>query len=254
MQADCLMNAAETLLGLGDDYPNSPEAQREIKALESKVRRKYKVKTSLKGIDPEVARRVVANLDMLFARYPKMKPYFRFLSTLTNRKLRQGDDEVIRAAKLDAKTWDWDILMSCSSTSVSGEEFGFGIAINPTNFRRMEMTQRMLDTMERNGILPGGCNSVEALTSHEFGHAMLQIAMLEMDETEFLNIEKEMTEGKQHDTLLNWKVMGDAETDAEEIWADAFAAIHHAPSESLKDSQLAQVVRDCIDNYHHLYE
>lgn len=247
--ASCLMDAAETLLGLGDDYPNSPEARKEIKALENKVRRRYKVKTSLKGIDPEVARRVINALDELFTQYPKMKSYFRCLSTLTNRSVRQDDSVILRDAKVDA-TWDWNTMMTCTST-VEGD-FYFGICINPSNFRKMEMSQRMLDAMERNGIMPKGCNSVEALVAHEFGHAVLQVAMRKMNKLAIRELERAMTAGTLHDSLLNWQLMG--ENDAEEIWADTFAAIHRAPPETLKDSMLAKTVRDNMKNYRYLYE
>lgn len=250
IQADFMISAIETLLG--DSYFGSPEEQRETKSIEIKVRRKYKATTDLKGIDTRIARRVVDNLDVLFAEYPKMIPHFQCLSTVTNKRARQSDGKVMRAVKADAAAWDWGILMSCTSTVKRGEPFGFGITINPSNFRRMETTQRILDTMEEDGSLPKGCNSVEALVTHEFGHAMLRKLMLEAGDSALHEIEMEISEAKRRDTLLDWQSIG--EVDAEEIWADTLAAIRHAPPESLKDSMLAKTVRDNMRKYRYLYE
>lgn len=146
--------------------------------------------------------------------------------------------------------FDMEDMMVCSSNI--GGNYKFGISINPTNFGSMRQAQGILNDMVKWGSMPKGCNSIEALIAHEFGHGLLHFIMDDMDDEELVSVSVALHSTKLHDVLTD-AVFGGYERDPEEIWADAFSALHFTPPELIEDSPLIKTVEEVLDNHRHVY-
>lgn len=194
----------------------------EILGLMARVSKEHDTHLDMVGVDARMVRGTVEQYDKLAKQWPEVAKRLEYLGTYRS-----------------SKTYKYDWRKSPNAWAhayMRGDWTGKVIGLNPRWYGNPEEFERAMRKAAEVGFHPAGCDTVESVLAHEFGH-MVDAWLKSQRHKAFLDVIPADGFGLVADTLEMWRIANRptkslstyALSNPLEAFAEGFAAIYHTP-------------------------